>query len=314
MIEKSEGGKSQKERQRENLRDVLKYCENTVDCRRKLILHYFNEEFDSLLCNNTCDNCEAARATQTVDRTTEALSVISILKSINNKITLNQLIDIYRGSKAKIYSKYEHVPGFSAGKYLSRSEAERILQHLVIENILQEHCVTNALGFVQTYIRLNTRVANSLQKGSKKFSISEPISTKNIDNSDIYTQKTLIYQTCDHNNLKDEKHEISINFSRELNVSHSVNEICKNEDSLLINFSSEDQFSLKEKLYSNLMNLRNRLQLECKCPAPYIFTDATIIEIIETMPKSLKELEKVISLDKKKLKSYGSKILEAINS
>ena len=43
MIDKGEGDREQKQRNRDNLRDVIKYCENQIDCRRKLILLYFNE-------------------------------------------------------------------------------------------------------------------------------------------------------------------------------------------------------------------------------------------------------------------------------
>ena len=59
MIDKGEGDREQKQRNRDNLRDVIKYCENQIDCRRKLILLYFNENFNPADCHATCDNCEA---------------------------------------------------------------------------------------------------------------------------------------------------------------------------------------------------------------------------------------------------------------
>jgi bloom syndrome protein len=39
MIEKGEGSEEEKERQRDNLRSVIRYCENKIDCRRRMVLH-----------------------------------------------------------------------------------------------------------------------------------------------------------------------------------------------------------------------------------------------------------------------------------
>lgn len=154
MIDKGEGDREQKQRNRDNLRDVIKYCENQIDCRRKLILLYFNENFNPADCRATCDNCEAPRQLVTMDRTEHGIKAVKLLKSINGRVTSNQLLDIFRGSLAKPYTAYRHLEHFSSGKDLSRTEVERLFQHLSIENILQEQCVSNAMGFVNTYVRV----------------------------------------------------------------------------------------------------------------------------------------------------------------
>ena len=41
MIDKGEGSWEQKERQRSNLRSMIAYCENKIECRRQLILSVF---------------------------------------------------------------------------------------------------------------------------------------------------------------------------------------------------------------------------------------------------------------------------------
>lgn len=158
MIDKGDGDYNQKQRQRENLRDVIKYCENRVDCRRKLVLLYFNENFDARLCHATCDNCQSTQKLVTTDRTALSKAVLLLVKSINSRLTLNQLLDIFRGSQAKLYARHQCLPHFGAGKDLSRTEAERLLQHLVVEDVFQEYCVSNALGFVKTYIRVRRRL------------------------------------------------------------------------------------------------------------------------------------------------------------
>ena len=45
----------------DNLKHVVHFCENQMDCRRALQLNYFGEEFTREECikmkNTTCDNC-----------------------------------------------------------------------------------------------------------------------------------------------------------------------------------------------------------------------------------------------------------------
>jgi len=45
---------------RQLLNEIASYSETSV-CRRKMILHYFGEEFDEKNCNNGCDNCKNPR-------------------------------------------------------------------------------------------------------------------------------------------------------------------------------------------------------------------------------------------------------------
>ena len=39
----------------------LQYCENQIECRRVLILEFFNEQFNRANCSKTCDNCRCVR-------------------------------------------------------------------------------------------------------------------------------------------------------------------------------------------------------------------------------------------------------------
>lgn len=45
----------------DNLRKIVQYCENKVDCRRSMQLNYFAEHFTSEQClkdrRTACDNC-----------------------------------------------------------------------------------------------------------------------------------------------------------------------------------------------------------------------------------------------------------------
>lgn len=169
LIDRGEGSAQQKQQQRDSLREVVQFCENRIDCRRQLVLQYFGENFDPLQCNKTCDNCENRSEVRMVDRSNEAKAVIGLLHGLGSgeKITLVQLIDVFRGSGAKKYAHFARNPNFGSGRDLTRTEAERLLQNMCAQNILQQFNVSNAMGYVSTYIR-NGKDARDVERGLKK--------------------------------------------------------------------------------------------------------------------------------------------------
>ena len=78
MIDEGEGSYDVKEGQKFNLRQVITFCENVIDCRRKQVLHYFGEEFDPVNCNKTCDNCQLGSTYEIVDITDSVEAIIGI--------------------------------------------------------------------------------------------------------------------------------------------------------------------------------------------------------------------------------------------
>lgn len=193
MIDKGDGDRLQKQQQRDNLRDVIQYCENKVDCRRVLVLQYFGEKFDKTECNRTCDNCERTTKVTIIDRTVYALKALKLAQDIDDRYTLNSLLDAFRGSAAKKILKYQHCEGYGAGRELSRTEAERILQSMATNQVFRTHNETNAGGFTTSYLKLGNKWKD-LQNGKMKItltvceedSIGGP--RKNYDNS-IQTKK-----------------------------------------------------------------------------------------------------------------------------
>lgn len=92
------------------------------------------------------------------------------MRSISGKITLIQLVDIFRGSASKKSLKYEHLYLYGSGKGLSRGDAERLAQTMVTQRILEEYCEANGLGFVSSYVR-SGRDAGLLDSGKRRISM-----------------------------------------------------------------------------------------------------------------------------------------------
>ncbi|KAJ2740201.1 ATP-dependent DNA helicase sgs1, partial [Coemansia sp. BCRC 34301] len=161
MIDRGDGDWEVKERQRQQLRQVVQFCENITDCRRQLVLSYFGEQFDVEKCNKSCDNCRKQSQTTLVEANMarEACALIETVQTLasrGHKTTLLQLTDIFRGAKTKRIMDRgdDSLPAYGMGKGLTRTDADRLCQHLVLRQVLDEFCESNAAGYVCTYVRL----------------------------------------------------------------------------------------------------------------------------------------------------------------
>lgn len=163
LIENGDGDQDQKERLRENLNRMVQFCENETDCRRQQILSYFGEHFDPMQCAGTCDNCSRNQNISIVskDLTTEAQTVIKIIRQIQteygDKATLNQLRDLLRGSQGKRIRErgYTGIDGFGAARHLDRTAVDRLLKHLVINDVIVERPEQNAKGFTTSHVHVS---------------------------------------------------------------------------------------------------------------------------------------------------------------
>ena len=161
MIDDGDGSYEQKDRQRQMLRQVVQYCENKIDCRRVQVLSYFNEPFKQEDCNGACDNCNSTSTFENQDFGAQAAEAIKLVEAVMQqkddkgkkpKVTLIQMVDIFRGVK----KDWDHVEGFGAGEEMARTTVERLFQRLLTEYGLQEFNVMNKGGFPSQYIEVST--------------------------------------------------------------------------------------------------------------------------------------------------------------
>ena len=89
------------------------------------------------------------------------MNVIKLLRQVQgDKVTLIQAADMFRGSQLKRFLErgYQHLEGFGEGKNLSRDDAHRLLQHMVLLDILHESATYNAKGFSNSVIHVRLAV------------------------------------------------------------------------------------------------------------------------------------------------------------
>ena len=86
------------------LLETAAYAESSV-CRRKSILHYFGEEFESDNCGN-CDNCRDIK--KKVEAKDDLLAVLDTIAALQEKFKADYVIDVVRGHATAKIRDYEH--------------------------------------------------------------------------------------------------------------------------------------------------------------------------------------------------------------
>ncbi len=130
----------QQEIAREQLQQMVQYAESS-ECRRKILLRYFGEEFDAADCD-ACDNCLSPR--DTFDGTVAARkllgSVYFIRKSSGFGMGLNYVVEVLAGADTERVRQWRHneLPVYGKGKEHSRSEWAAIGRELVRLGLLRQ--------------------------------------------------------------------------------------------------------------------------------------------------------------------------------
>ena len=68
----------------DNIHRVCAFCMNEVDCRRKIVLEYFGENFNVNHCNKTCDNCKYVGHKEDKDLTAEAKDLVQLCSNLTS--------------------------------------------------------------------------------------------------------------------------------------------------------------------------------------------------------------------------------------
>ncbi|CCE64402.1 hypothetical protein TPHA_0H01970 [Tetrapisispora phaffii CBS 4417] len=245
MIQKDENlDRENKEKHLNKLQQVMAYCDNVTDCRRKLVLSYFNEQFDSKLCKKNCDNCRNSKniVTEERDVTNDAKVIAKMVKEIEyNRVTLIYCQDIFKGSKSSkvVRAGHDSLNGHGAGKSLSRSDIERIFFHLITIGVLQEYSIMNNSGFASNYVKLGPK-AYGLLTGNMKVKMQFNISVDSSKSSTPAPNSSRPQSRQDYN--KNYSNNIEIVSAKQHLQGYTYNENSASKPKSYSN-SNEKQFS-----------------------------------------------------------------------
>jgi len=316
------------------------------DCYRKSILNYFGEEFE-----NKCDNCSnCLNRGIMVDKSEDAMKVISCIIRMKRSYGINMIVDVLRGSKNKkvINLGFNSLSTYGIMKNYKSEDLKIFINTLISHGYLDMvESVSNNTSFAT--IRINN-MSKDVIKGNKKvmlYEISSQEDEKEINYlydklKDIRfimakTNNIAPYMVFSDSTLMEMSKKYPINKEEMLNISGVgevkfdkygemfIEEIIKytDENNIKISNTNEENSNLKQydeflyvnsnkELYNRLKELRAFYAKKENTIFYKILSKNTLKEISGRYPVSEKELLDISGIGSVKFKKYGEEIIKVV--
>ena len=121
---------------RQLLLDTAAYAESSV-CRRKLLLHYFGEEYTQENCVN-CDNCKHPK--QQHDAQDILLSVLKAIFLLKEKFKQSYVMDFMRGNATHDIVSHHHdqLEDFGRGEEINTRLLNAVFRQALISGYIHK--------------------------------------------------------------------------------------------------------------------------------------------------------------------------------
>jgi ATP-dependent DNA helicase RecQ len=137
-LEKFMQGKpvSEQEIGKQLLEETKAYAESSV-CRRKMLLHYFGEDYTEENCGN-CDNC--LNPQKQVEAKELLISVLETVETLKDKFKADHIINILQGKSTSEILSYEHddLDVFGSGKDEDERTWNTVIRQAMIAGYLDK--------------------------------------------------------------------------------------------------------------------------------------------------------------------------------
>ncbi|RXW24247.1 hypothetical protein EST38_g1628 [Candolleomyces aberdarensis] len=149
-----------KQRQIAAAKEIYAYARNRSTCRRKQVLHHFEEPFQEEECQKTCDVCKDPLELINEDATDIARAVLKILSHAtrqNAHLAQGTIVAALRGSANRdvLQKGADKLEGYSLAKGVDADLIELTIKELMYIEVLQMHSVQNKFsGYHNEYITL----------------------------------------------------------------------------------------------------------------------------------------------------------------
>ena len=121
---------------RQLLQETAAYAESSV-CRRKMLLHYFGEEYDEENCGN-CDNCLHPKTK--IEARDELLIVLSAIKVLKEDFRTDYVIDFVKGVATDdiVAHKHDRLEEFGDGEDMDESLWNPVVRQAIIAGYISK--------------------------------------------------------------------------------------------------------------------------------------------------------------------------------
>lgn len=120
---------------RQLLNEIANYAETSV-CRRKMILHYFGEEFDETKCNDHCDNCKDPK--EKYEGKAVVHQLLQVVNALNETQRAKHITNFIVGHETADIKNYKHDLHelFGCGKERTEHSWNAVIRQSVVNGLL----------------------------------------------------------------------------------------------------------------------------------------------------------------------------------
>jgi ATP-dependent DNA helicase RecQ len=118
------------------INETVAFAESNV-CRRKILLHYFGEEWHKENCG-LCDNCLHPK--ETIETKDEVVKVLKVVKALGEHFNIDYTINILSGNPIPQVAMFRHnnIPEFGIGKDKDSHFWNSLIRQLLLEGLLRK--------------------------------------------------------------------------------------------------------------------------------------------------------------------------------
>ena len=249
---------------------MLGLCETTL-CRRKVILHFLDEEYPDY-CGN-CDICQGSLEGKDLkDVTDEMLLYLTSIYKTNQSLALESMFKFLTGDESLRGQELVSSPYFGQGQKLGPNQWRDI------------HRVALGSGLVE--VDFNRGQSLKLTKGSLKILESKEKVFMRSPLSRATTKKTV--------KRKKTKKKVS---TRRKDTAPKLK--------VVSGLSTKEQV-----LFNKLRDFRQKLAKKRRIPAFKVVHDATLIEMVQVKPSDKEEFSKLHGVGAAKVKKYANLFMD----
>jgi ATP-dependent DNA helicase RecQ len=142
------------------INETVSYAESSV-CRRKILLHYFGEDWDTKKCAGTggCDNCTPKEKIEAKDN---VVKVLKVVQALDERFTIDYVVSVLMGKLTPQNQMYRHntLEEFGGGKAEDAHYWNSLIRQMLLENLLvkdiEEYGLLKFTPTTQAYLKKPT--------------------------------------------------------------------------------------------------------------------------------------------------------------
>ena len=116
--------------------ETVAYAETAV-CRRKVLLHYFGEDWENKNCGN-CDNCLNPK--EKIEAKDDVVKVLQAVKALDERFVTDYVVSVVMGKLTPQISMFRHdaLPVFGTGADKEYHLWSSLVRQMLLENLLRK--------------------------------------------------------------------------------------------------------------------------------------------------------------------------------